>query len=977
MRIILLLVFCFLSGFAPINAQKLDHRLGYMLIQLEKDTKIERVLDQNSSRLAAPLTLDRVISSRLGIYLVQFDHALVHEGELLDQLRYADGIRIAQYDHIPQLRVVPDDPEFINQWQWHNTGQTGGTSNADIGADRAWDTTTGGLTAAGDTIVVAIIDDGMDYNHDDIAANAWRNYNEIEDNGIDDDGNGYIDDIYGWNAYSNTPEVWGQNHGLQVAGMIGAVGNNGRGVTGVNWNVKMMIIRGGSPESTALASYAYALEQRIQYNESNGEKGAFVVATNSSWGIDFGQPANAPLWCAFYDTLGVHGILSAGATANLNIDIDAVGDLPTGCPSEYLFSVTALNHNNERTFSAYGLTQVDFGAPGEDVLTTRRNNGYGTTSGTSFASPTTAGVVALLYSAPCAGFAELIHSDPSAAALFIRDLMFLGVEHVPKLDGEMVYAGNLNVGNSMDLMMTLCSDCPIAFNIQVALESITEATLTWSTLEDPDAINARYKLVTATDWDTLFDIIQPLVLTDLVGCSEYEIEFESICADTSTGFVTNLNFETLGCCEIPAGITAFTDESSASVFWNEVLAAEFYLIQWRPDTSAPWAEVVSPDAMIILDDLDACTYYEVRLQTDCDTASSNFSESIIIRTTGCGNCIDLSYCETDSDDSSDEFIDSLIVGSLVNHSGNNGGYALFEDFKPKYRAGDTYDVWLRPGFGLGGAFNERFKIWIDLNQDGMFGENELLLDSLLQSNNESISTQLQIPATAFTGSTRMRVNMAFSSTFNPVDQEVCGDIAFGEIEDYCIVITGMPGGCPEVDTVIFDGITFNSAFMYWPKAVGSIAYTYRWREVGTMEYTEKATVDTTVVLNDLEKCKSYEVQVRTVCLADTTSYKTNYILETDCDVAVTYIDPLLAAFDVYPNPVTDKVFVRLQSLEPGDHTVTIYSIQGQPLINKKVYVDGHTMSEVRFDQMDAYPSGLYFIVVRKGNKSATKKIVKL
>jgi subtilisin family serine protease len=106
-----------------------------------------------------------------------------------------------------------------------------------------------------------------------------------------------------------------------------------------------------------------------------------------------GQPADAPLWCAFYDSLGVHGILSAGATANNDVDIDAVGDLPTACPSEYLLSVTALNASNQRTFSGYGKTQVDFGAPGEDIFTTRRNNQYGTTSGTSFASPVAAGLV--------------------------------------------------------------------------------------------------------------------------------------------------------------------------------------------------------------------------------------------------------------------------------------------------------------------------------------------------------------------------------------------------------------------------------------------------------------------------------------------------------------------------------------------------------------------------------------------------------
>ncbi len=977
MRILLPFLFCFLFLVPALQSQKLEHRLGYLLIQLEQAAKIDQVLAENSRKANGQLELDRIISKRLGIYLVRFDHARMHQGELLEQLQHSTGIRTAQYDHIPTLRIEPNDPDFMNQWQWYNTGQTGGLAGADIDAIRAWDTATGGVTAAGDTIVVAVIDDGMDYNHEDIAANAWRNYHEIDSNGIDDDGNGYIDDIYGWNAYDNDPDVWGQSHGLQVAGMIGAVGNNGIGVTGMNWNVKIMIIRGGSPESTALASYAYALEQRIQYAETNGEKGAFVVATNSSWGINFGQPADAPLWCAFYDTLGVHGILSAGATANLNIDIDAVGDLPTGCPSEYLLSVTALNHNNQRTFSAYGLTQVDFGAPGEDVRTTRRNNGYGTNSGTSFASPVAAGLVALLYSAPCPGFADLIHTDPSAAALYVRDLIFQGVEPISELDGELAYPGTLNAGNSMDLMMALCSDCPIPFNLAVEVQSDMEATLTWSTLEEPDSINARYKRVSDIEWDTIYNVTQPLLLTDLVGCSEYEIEFESMCADTSTGFVTSLSFLTLGCCDVPFGLNAFADDESISVFWEDVLAAETYIVEWRPENTGDWQELMTPTASILIEDLLACTYYEIRLQSDCDTSASGFSEPILVRTKGCGNCIDLTYCDTGSEDSSDEYIDSLIIGPLANHTGNDGGYALFEDLKPLYRSGQTYDLWIRPGFGFGGPFTERFKVWIDFNQDGAFEEEELILDSLLQSGNTDVSTQFEIPVTAMEGSTRMRVNMAFSSFFNPADQDPCGDIEFGEVEDYCISIAHPPAGCPEVDTVFFDAITFNSAFMYWPKAEGAIAYTYRYREVGTQDYMEMATVDTTASLGELTKCTAYEVQVRTVCTSDTTSYSTDYILETDCDVAVRDLDPLLAVFDVFPNPITDHVAIRFQPLTAGDHHVSLYSLQGQPIQQKRISANVSQHVQVDFDQLDGLPSGLYFVVVRKDGKSATKKIIKL
>lgn len=977
MRIVLTFCFTLLTIFTGLLSQKLDHRLGYILIQLEKDVSPERVLAEHSSRIQGELVPERVISQRLGIYLIKFDFSRIHERHLLDQLRADRQVRTAQFDHILINRAEPNDPELFSQWQWLNNGQTGGILDADIDADQAWNITQGGVTANGDTIVVAIIDDGLDYFHEDIADNVWINHHEIPGNGIDDDNNGYTDDIYGWNAYDDTPQVWGDNHGLNVAGMIGAVGNNQIGISGINWHVKLMTIVGGSPESSAIASYAYALEQRIQYNESNGEKGAFVVATNSSWGIDFGQPADAPLWCAFYDTLGAHGILSAGATANLNIDIDVTGDLPTSCPSEYLFSVTALNHNNERTFSAFGLTQVDFGAPGEDVFTTRRNNGYGTSSGTSFASPVTAGLVALLYAAPCPGFADLANSDPSAAALYVRDIIFQGVEPIPGLASTIRFGGSLNAGNSMELMMALCSDCPIPFAVLPTGLSDTNVIITWTILNMPDSLNARYRPLGEIAWDTLTDITQPLEISGLRGCTEYEIEFESICADTSTGFVATHIFATLGCCELPVGINHLASEDDALIFWNAVFAADVYHLQWRMVGETDWLEAMTPDTMFTLGGLDICTNYEARLKTNCDTSESVFSELILFRTRGCGNCIDLPYCESIADDASEEFIDSLIIGPLVNHSGFNDGYLLADSLNPAYVAGDSYAVWIRPGFIPGESFDENFRIWIDLNQDGSFDESELLLDTLLLENELILNSQLSIPEEALGGSTRMRVSMAFSNPFFPTAQPPCGSIDFGEVEDYCISIIKNPDACAEVDTLIFDDISFTGAYMYWPPANDAIAYTYRYREVGTMEYEELATIDTTALLDGLAKCKEYEVQIRTVCLSDTTSYNFNYILATECDVAVQEVNPLLTSFAVYPNPFTDVIHLRIQSTEAGDHHVSLFTLQGQRIQQKTQYIDGEGSTDMRFDQLDGYPAGIYILVVEKDGNTAVEKVVKM
>ncbi len=948
-----------------------------MIVQIENPDFLPRILGDFSSRFSSEIRLNKTLSVRLGIYLFAFDHNRVHEGELLHQLRNDRNVLVAQFDHLTTRRNEPNDPLFSNQWQWLNTGQTGGLIDADTDADLAWDISRGGVTAKGDTIVVAIIDDGLDYTHPDIEANAWVNHAEVPNNGFDDDENGYIDDVFGWNVFSDSPDVFNQGHGLSVAGMIGAVGNNGIGITGINWNVKLMTIVGGSPESAAIASYSYALEQRILYHESNGERGAFVVSTNSSWGIDYGQPADAPLWCAFYDSLGLHGILSAAATANNPDNIDSVGDLPTACTSEYLLSVTALNASNERTFSAFGIEHVDFGAPGEDVYTTQRNDGYGTTSGTSFASPVTAGLVALLYSAPCLGIAELAHSNPAAGALYIRDLIFNGVEKIPSLQAYTRFGGALNAGNSMNLLMALCSECPIPFGVTADIISDTEVIINWVTVDTADAINARYKPVSASDWDTLFNIMKPLTITGLTGCTDYVIQFESLCADTSTGFQISHEFKTEGCCELPSSITVSSDGSSFHAIWSHVFAAEYYLIQWRVEGESEWMEEVTSLDEVTIENLQPCTFYEFRLQTNCDTALTGFSDIMLIRTRNCGNCLDLPYCEAGSNNSSEEFLDSLSIGPLVNHSGQNGGYRFFEDLMPDFKAGESYPVLLKPGFGTPQKFDEQFRIWLDANQDGVFEGGELLLDTVLSRLDTLIISEITIPGDAIEGNTRMRVSMSYYDHPSTVDQEPCGSIDFGEVEDYCVNIVREDNSCPLVDTVYFDAINFTGAFMYWPSAEGAIAYTYRYREVGGDEYMEMATVDTTAVLSGLTKCTSYEVQIRTVCIGDTTSYDTNYILETDCDVAVHNVDPLLSSFEIYPNPATNYTSIKLHTIESGEHNISIFNMHGQKMHAVKFFADPEYPSVLRIDDMEKYPPGLFFIVVDKNGMSATKKLVKM
>lgn len=418
---------------------------GEYIVQLNAAASAERFVSAfNQENPQTPIALERVLTKRFGIVLVK--GAPEYSG-LLPQIRKSPFVKLAQHNHQVQLRATtPDDPSFTQQWGLKNTGQSGGVAGADIDAELAWDITTGGITAQGDTIVVAVIDDGFQLNHPDLAANFFRNYNEIPGNNIDDDNNGYVDDVNGWNAYDDNGNITSSQHGTHVSGIIGAVGDNGIGVSGVNWNVKVMAIEGSSGnEATVVAAYGYAAEMRVLYDETNGEKGAFVVATNSSFGVDQGDPADYPIWCGFYDTLGEHGILSAGATANANFNIDQTGDIPTACASEFLVAVTNSTRNDVKANGAgFGLTTIDIAAPGSQVYATVPTSSYSNLSGTSMATPHVAGVIGLMYAAACDVLIADYKANPSGLALTMRQYLLDGADVIPAFATQVNGSRRLN-----------------------------------------------------------------------------------------------------------------------------------------------------------------------------------------------------------------------------------------------------------------------------------------------------------------------------------------------------------------------------------------------------------------------------------------------------------------------------------------------------------------------------------------------------
>ena len=430
---------------------------GQIIVQLKpKYTNEENILNSLCPDFKnIELKPVKLLTGRMNIWLFEFTYGKIPDDEVLSLIKNHNLIKEAQFNHYVQERsTYPDDPLFDDQWALENTGQTGGLPDADIDAPEAWDINTGGVTALGDTIVLAIVDSGNYLNHEDL--NFWKNIHEIPNNGIDDDGNGYIDDYDGWNAGHSNGNILTGSHGTHVSGIAGATGNNNTGVSGVNWNAKIMPIIGYvSPltEAEVVEAYGYVLEMRASYNETDGEFGAFVVATNASFGVNYGNPANYPLWCAMYDTLGYVGVLSTGATMNINVNVDETGDMPTACDSDYLITVTNTTHNDLKNSSAaYGPTTIDLGAPGTAIKSTDLSNTYTYKTGTSMATPQVTGAIGLLFSAAPVSFLEQYEQNPSEVALLIKQYILDGVDPLEDLDGITVSGGRLNIFNSLLLL---------------------------------------------------------------------------------------------------------------------------------------------------------------------------------------------------------------------------------------------------------------------------------------------------------------------------------------------------------------------------------------------------------------------------------------------------------------------------------------------------------------------------------------------
>ena len=341
----------------------------------------------------------------------------------------ADGIVYAEPNYKVSLaggcQNFPNDGFFANLWGMHNTGQSGGVVDADIDAPEAWCKRT-----AGSDMVVAIIDSGVDYEHEDLAGNMWRNSGEIAGNGIDDDGNGFVDDVYGFDFinYDGDP-MDDHEHGTHVAGTVGAVGNNGIGVTGVCWDVQLMALKfldsyGDGSDAGAIAAIEYAVQM-----------GAKVL--NNSWG---GGSYNQSLKDAILAAEQADVLFVAAAGNDYGLNNDVIPFYPASYDCDNIITVLSTDDEDELSvFSNYGPQSVDLGAPGSSILSCAPYNQYQYLSGTSMAAPHVSGAAGLVWTA-----------NPYLGCQEVKNILLQSVDPVPGLSGLCVSQGRLNLSKALE-----------------------------------------------------------------------------------------------------------------------------------------------------------------------------------------------------------------------------------------------------------------------------------------------------------------------------------------------------------------------------------------------------------------------------------------------------------------------------------------------------------------------------------------------
>ncbi|MDM8159887.1 fibronectin type III domain-containing protein [Labilibaculum sp. K2S] len=554
--------------------------------------------------------------------------AEVSMAEGINATKQIEGVKLSESNDIPVPTALPagtNDPRFVDQWHYENTGQNNGTPGADISLLEAWQVETGNPN-----VIVAIEDGGVDYDHEDLAANMWINPGEIAGNGIDDDNNGYVDDIYGYNFADNTGDIYVGDHGTHVAGTVAAVSNNGIGVSGIaggsgnNDGVKLMSCNVFSASSGGFAeAYSYAAD--------NG-----AVISQNSW--SYTSPYQ-------YDQAVLDGIdyfiaNAGGANAPMNggIVIFAAGNDNSQSryyPAYYsnVLAVASTNKNDVKAYySNYG-TWVDIAAPGgelettnEDptaVLSTFPNDNYGVFQGTSMACPHVSGVAALVVSK----YAGNITPTELRAKL---------VDNTDPIDDlNTRYAGKLGSGR-LNAYKALTDDNLPSVPSGLTASNVTQTSFSigWNAVSGAISYDVQIREQGGA-WQTINTSQITYDYSGAVAETTYEFQVRANNDTGSSSYSAIASVVTEAAPTVPAAPANLTASNitynSFSISWDVVTGATDYDLDVRP-AGGTWATVNLSNPNYDYTGLNAETTYEFQVRAN-NSIGSSVNSNLVSATT--------------------------------------------------------------------------------------------------------------------------------------------------------------------------------------------------------------------------------------------------------------------------------------------------------------------------------------------------------
>src|SRR6056297_2993543 len=793
----------------------------------------------------------------------------------LEEIEYAEPVSkksLVQHDTHPKsknnaktLNDLPNDPYFSEQWHYHNTGQSGGTADADIDLPEAWELETGNTN-----VIVAIEDEGVDYSHEDLAGNMWVNTGEIPNNGIDDDNNGYVDDYYGYNFGDNKGPISPGSHGTHVGGTVAAETNNGTGLAGIaggtgnNDGVRLMSVQvfGANSQGGFAEGFIYAADMGAHISQNSWGGGGESQSINDAIdyfianGGGYGSPMNG----------GV--VIVAAGNSNVN---SGASIWPAAYPNAIAGAST--DHNDVKSsFSNYG-SWVDISAPGSDIASCAPDNGYQYMSGTSMACPHVSGVAALIVS----------HFAGNITPQGVRDLLINNADPIDNLNPS--YSGQLGSGRLNAYASLNGGGTPPPPEDEYCSSKGNDASYEWvSNVEIGNYSNssggAGYTDFTSENIELNAGESYSITLIPGFGSSSYD-EYWKIWIDYNNDFSftsDELVFDAgslsstavNGTISIPAGTEGVTTRMRISMKYNGEQTAcetfdygevEDYTVTITSggsgtDTEAPTApsNLTSSNVTETTVDLSwnastdnvGVTGYDVYQNGSLLGSVENNSANVTGLTAGttynyyvkakdaagnvsaASNTISVTtnesgggeYCASQGENSSYEWIAEVNIDTYSNASGA-AGYTDFTSEVITLPAGSAVDVSLVPGFS-GSSYNEYWKIWIDYNGDYQFTSDELVFDAGSLSKS-TVSGTINVPSTA-SGTTRMRVSMKYNAA-----QTACETFSYGEVEDYTVTFSAGGGEDTQAPTaptsLASSNVTQTSVDLNWNASTDNVGVT--------------------------------------------------------------------------------------------------------------------------------------------------------